>query len=77
MAWTIRAVSGDTRFAHVAEELQAALAVVRIFLRSGITVEEIDGPDGARVGFEAIQELCGSDASAGSWRRARLRFLAH
>ena len=76
MVWTIRALRDDRRFAHVAEELHAALAVACVFLRSGIVVEGIDGPGGVTVGLEAVQEFCDSDAEAGKWRRARLKFLA-
>jgi hypothetical protein len=67
MAWTIRIVKDDRRFAHVAAELHAALAVACIFLRNGIVVEEIDGPEGARVGPEAIEEFCGGDADTNRW----------
>jgi len=76
MVWTIRILKDDRHFAHVADELQAALAVACIFLRSGIAVEEIEGPDGVRVGPEAIQDFCGGDTGAGHWRRARLKFLS-
>jgi hypothetical protein len=76
MVWTIRVVKGNTRYAHVADELHAALAVACIFLRSGIAVEEIDGPDGVRVSPETIQEFCGGDADASAWRRARFKFLS-
>ncbi len=76
MVWTIRILKENRRFAYAAEELPAALAVACIFLRSGIAVEEIDGPDGITVGLEAIQEFCGGDAEAGNWRRSRLKFLS-
>ena len=76
MVWTIRVLKDNRRFAHDAQELHAALAVACIFLRSGIVVEEIDGPDGVRVGPEVLREFCGSDAEAGNWRHARLKFLS-
>lgn len=77
MVWTIRIVKDNRRYAHVAKELHAALAVACVFLRNGIEVEEIEGPDGLRVEIETIQEFCDSDAQTGSWRRSRLRFLSH
>lgn len=77
MVWTIRILKDNKRHIHVAEELQAALAVACIFLRNGIVVEEIKGPDETRVGIEAIQEFCDVDTLSGNWRRTRLRFLSH
>jgi len=77
MVWTIRILKDDRRFAHVANELHAALAVACLLLRRGMVVEEIDGPDGAKVSPEVIQEFCGSDTNPGEWHRARLKFLSH
>ena len=76
MVWTIHILKNHRPIAYAAEELPTALAVASIFLRNGIAVEEIDGPDGITVGAEAIEELCGGDAEAGNWWRARLKFLS-
>jgi len=77
MVWAIQIIKGGSRFVHIAKELHAALAITCIFLRNGIVVDQIVGPDGVKVGPEAIQELCGSDDVASArWRRARLKFLS-
>lgn len=76
MVWTIHLLKDKRHYAHDVHELQAALAVAGVFLRNGFVVEEIDGPGGVRVGPEAIHEFSGSDAEAGKWRRARLKFLS-
>jgi len=76
MVWTIHIVKSGLRFSHIADELHAALAVACIFIRNGIAVDEIDGPDGEKIGAETIQELCADNSRATKWRRARLKFLS-
>jgi hypothetical protein len=76
MVWTIHIVKDTKRYVHVANELHAALAVACIFLRSGIGVEQIEGPEGEHLGVETIQEFCDADTWAGKWRRSRLKFLS-
>lgn len=75
MVWTIHIVKDGERYVHVANELHAALAVASVFLRSGIGVEQIEGPDGQRLGIETIKEFCDCDTEPGNRRQGRLRVL--
>jgi hypothetical protein len=59
MAWIIHIRRGDQRHRHEAQELSAALAVACLFLRSGIEVERIEGPDGMEIVGAAVRPLCG------------------
>lgn len=73
MVWMVRILKDDRHFTHIVDESHTALAVSCVFLRRGIVVQEIDGPDGEKLSPQVIQEFCGDDADAGEWRRARLK----
>ena len=49
---------GEERFQQHVAELQVALAVACLLLRDGIEVERI-GPDGLKIGTDAIRPMCG------------------
>lgn len=59
MPWTIHIRKGEQRFQHTASELHGALAVACLFLRDGIEVERIEGPDGMQIDVDAMRPLCG------------------
>lgn len=59
MTWTIHIRRGVKRYAHVTEELNAALATASLLLRDGVKVEGIEGPHGARLSVDVIRELGG------------------
>jgi hypothetical protein len=58
MQWKIHVRKDDQSFQHPAHTFEAALSVACLFLKDGIAVERIEGPDGFETSADMIRPLC-------------------